>query len=79
MSWQSAINKMNHQRVSDTYTYCGGPTLQWTKDVPCDTQHMLDLLERLRTAFGPEYEWQAEPISEGGMQMTRWPGYIGGV
>ena len=57
-------------------TYDEGPKLKC--DNVITTHTILELMEFLRLEFGPNYDFAPEPISEGGVIMTNWPGKIEG-
>lgn len=57
------------------YTYCPGPRFSVTE--PITTRNIGTIIEVLTSVFGEGYEFQPEPISEGGIIMTKWPGKEG--
>lgn len=58
--------------VLPEYTCCFGPG--FSSEVPITTGTIVRLVEALQRHFGPGYEFRPEPITEGGIQMTAWPG-----
>lgn len=54
------------------YTYCEGP--QFKSGFSITTKTIVDLVHALGKRFGKGYEFNLEPISEGGIQMISWPG-----
>ena len=54
------------------YTYCPGQGFSRCADVRCGT--IVDLCDALGEVFGPGYEFLPEPITEGGIVMSQWPG-----
>jgi hypothetical protein len=55
----------------DIATYSEGPTFYLDK--PLTKGQMKDVLDQCRQTFGPSYDFVLEPITEGGLQMTKCP------
>lgn len=53
-------------------TYCSGPVLRSSAAI--DTHTMVHLLDALQQSFGDGYAFRLEPITEGGIEMSNWPG-----
>lgn len=54
------------------HTYCSGP--RFSSPFPITSKTIVDFVDALSERFGPGYEFKPEPISEGGIEMTSWPG-----
>lgn len=65
---------MKRQRTKSEgpYTCCDGP--RFSCSFPITTKTIVDLVHALRKRFGEGYEFGLESITEGGIQMTSWPG-----
>ena len=57
-------------------TYTDGPKLKC--DNVITTHTIIELIGLLRLEFGPNYDFEPESITEGGIIMTNWPGKIEG-
>ena len=55
-----------------TFTYCDGPSFSTAE--PITTATIVRLTDLLHAEFGPGYAFEPEPITEGGLLMTAWPG-----
>jgi len=69
--------KRQHAAASvqeETYTYWPGPRFTCVEVIT--TKTIVRIIDRLYSAFGPGYEFEPEPITEGGIQMTNWPGRV---
>lgn len=53
-------------------TYCPGPV--FTTIAPITTNTIVMMIDILTKRFGPGYSFEPEPITEGGIKMTNWPG-----
>lgn len=53
------------------YTLCSGVCFSYP--FPITTKTIVDLVHGLRERFGEGYEFNLEPITEGGIEMIHWP------
>lgn len=53
-------------------TACQGPFFIINKDIT--TKSICSIISKLNKEFGSEYKWEPEPITEGGIVCTNWPG-----
>lgn len=54
------------------YTYTYGPDM--STESPVTTRSIVKIIDSLHAQFGEEYEFVPEPITEGGILFTKWPG-----
>ena len=43
------------------------------------THTVMNIINHLKAEFGPEYDFEPERITEGGIEVTRWPGKTPGM
>jgi hypothetical protein len=64
--------KRQRTKTEGPYTCCNGPIFSCS--FPITTKTIVELVHELQRRFGEGYEFGLEPITEGGIQMTSWPG-----